>query len=92
MFNLFKSTTTEPSPRSQDHTWNPQTITMTPPSSPSAPSTEQVVTDQPVGLSLSLTELPGRRCVCNYAEADSAVEFVLVLHAAGAVRFVAAVD
>ncbi|KKK26472.1 hypothetical protein P175DRAFT_0533795 [Aspergillus ochraceoroseus IBT 24754] len=65
MFNLFKSTTTEPSPRSQDHTWNPQTITMTPPSSPSAPSTEQVVTDQPAPREEMRMQLRGGGFCCG---------------------------
>ncbi|PYI34015.1 hypothetical protein BP00DRAFT_423593 [Aspergillus indologenus CBS 114.80] len=49
MFNLFKSTK-ESTPAEGAPTWNPNTatmMTMQQPSSPQAPSTERVVTEQP---------------------------------------------
>ncbi|OJJ51238.1 hypothetical protein ASPZODRAFT_12077 [Penicilliopsis zonata CBS 506.65] len=42
-FDIFKS-----SPKEQQHqTWVPETLTMQQPSSPGAPTTERVVTEQP---------------------------------------------
>lgn len=48
LFDWFKSSKQEDS--SQQPTWDPNTMTMNQPSSPSAPTTECVVTQQPVCL------------------------------------------
>lgn len=53
LFDWFKSSKQEDS--SQQPTWDPNTMTMTQPSSPSAPTTERVVTQQPVCLLLYIS-------------------------------------
>ncbi|RAL04811.1 uncharacterized protein BO80DRAFT_422053 [Aspergillus ibericus CBS 121593] len=46
LFNFFKSNKEE-STATQQPAWDPNTMTMQQPSSPEAPSTERVVTQQP---------------------------------------------
>ncbi|KAF7596715.1 hypothetical protein BBP40_000143 [Aspergillus hancockii] len=46
LFNFFKSSKEESSP-TQQPTWNPDTIAMQQPSSPPAPTTGRVITEQP---------------------------------------------
>ncbi|KAF9892478.1 hypothetical protein FE257_001587 [Aspergillus nanangensis] len=45
LFNWFKSSTEEP--KTQQPTWDPNTVTTQQPSSPAAPSTDRVVAQQP---------------------------------------------
>lgn len=49
LFSWFKSSKEESAPQTQQPTWDPNTLTMQQPSSPAAPTTERVVTEQPVG-------------------------------------------
>ncbi|KAL4889523.1 hypothetical protein BDV59DRAFT_205193 [Aspergillus ambiguus] len=47
IFTWFKSSKEESAPKTQQPTWDPNTLTMQQPSSPAAPTTERVVTEQP---------------------------------------------
>lgn len=47
LFDFFKSSK-DASPAQQQPTWDPNTLTMQQPPRPEAPSTERVVTEQPV--------------------------------------------
>ncbi|RHZ53089.1 hypothetical protein CDV55_102149 [Aspergillus turcosus] len=47
LFDFFKSSK-DSAPSQQQPTWDPNTLTMQQPASPEAPSTERVVTEQPV--------------------------------------------
>ncbi|KAF7621335.1 hypothetical protein F9C07_10375 [Aspergillus flavus] len=46
LFDFFKSSKEE-SPRTQEPTWDPNTMTMQQPSSPSAPVVDRAVSEQP---------------------------------------------
>lgn len=47
LFDFFKSSKEE-SPRTQEPTWDPNTMTIQQPSSPSAPVVDRAVSEQPV--------------------------------------------
>lgn len=47
-FNFFKSSPAAEAECAQENTWNGNTVAMQQPSSPAAPSTENVVSEQPV--------------------------------------------
>ncbi|KEY76587.1 hypothetical protein BA78_8832 [Aspergillus fumigatus] len=47
LFDFFKSSK-DASPAQQQPTWDPNTLTMQQPPRPEAPSTERVVTEQPL--------------------------------------------
>ncbi|KKK19166.1 hypothetical protein P175DRAFT_0505034 [Aspergillus ochraceoroseus IBT 24754] len=60
MFNpldLFKSK--DNSARAQDPTWDPKSVTMAQPTSPNAPTTERVVSEQPAPQEGMRMELRG---------------------------------
>ncbi|KAB8239230.1 uncharacterized protein BDW43DRAFT_306112 [Aspergillus alliaceus] len=46
LFDFFKSSKQEP-PRTQEPTWDPNTLSMQQPLSPAAPTAERVVSEQP---------------------------------------------
>lgn len=56
-FNFFKSAPAEA--QTQENSWNANTVAMQQPSSPAAPSTNQVVSEQPVRLPLPVPSLSG---------------------------------
>ncbi|OGM45918.1 hypothetical protein ABOM_006055 [Aspergillus bombycis] len=76
LFDFFKSSKDE-SPRTQQPTWDPNTMTMQQPSSPPAPIVDRAVSEQP------------RKCSCVVvARVIVAVEFALVSFALSAVKSV----
>ncbi|GAT29945.1 hypothetical protein RIB2604_03102810 [Aspergillus luchuensis] len=85
-----------PSEAVPESKWDPETLTMEQPASPSGPSLEHIVTEQPVGQGINKNSALESPCSCRSAvvlKEKSAVEFVLVsaaLNAANAAAIVAA--
>lgn len=65
LFDFFKSSKEE-SPRTQQPTWDPNTMTMQQPASPPAPMVDRTVSEQPVCL--FSTGLGGKNWEANLLE------------------------
>ncbi|KAE8361149.1 hypothetical protein BDV27DRAFT_160989 [Aspergillus caelatus] len=78
LFSWFGTSKTVGSEENGQHTWDPKTLTMTQPQSPAAPTTDNVVTNQPTPTEDMQLQLRGG--VAAAAAASAAIAVVLMGH------------